>query len=441
MTNDQIIQAIDEYKASQDYKDIMQAEKYYVSKSKIKDRSFSYYYNNSLKNDPYRANNKIANNFFKMIVDQKVSYCVGKDITFEDYMPILDINEFIDEVAEEASIKKKAWVYIYINEFSELSYKIIPTEEIIAFYDDMEELSFIIRFYEKNKKYVETYDKDVKSTYMLDGTDLILLNSTPYILKVNDKSKDNKGIGFGRIPFICLNNNKKNLNDLGIIKDLIDIYDICLSDFANNFEDFQDIIIKLKNYKGDLSDEASISNVLELIKKYGIANVDEDGDIEFLTKEVPYAARKEFLETIRKNIYLFSQAVDTDTLTGSNLTNIVIKSKFESLDQKANKFIKQLKRFIKEIMLFENIYRKIKNLGKEYDLNKVKIIFNKRLLINESELIDNLVKSVGMLSQETRTMLNPYSTDDEYDKLKEETNKDENSGSEEEEQTENQDKL
>lgn len=430
MTIDQIIQAIDEYKASKDYKDILIGEKYYISKSKIKDRSFNYYYNNSLKKDPYRANNQIANNFFKMIVDQKVSYCVGKDITFEDYEPILNINEFIDEVAEEASIKKKAWVYIYINEFSELSYKIIPTEEIIAFYDNMDELEFIIRCYEKDKKYVETYDKNVKTTYILDGTDLILLNAIPYILKANDTSNDNKGIGFGKIPFVCLNNTKKNLNDLEIIKDLIDVYDICLSDFANNFEDFQDIIIKLQNYKGDMTNEAEISNVIELIKKYRIVNVDEDGDIGFLTKEIPYAARKEFLETIRKNIYLFSQAVDTDTLTGSNLTNIVIKSKFESLDQKANKFIKQLTKFIKEVMLFENIYRKLKTLGKEYDLNKAKIIFNKRLLINEGELVDNLVKSYEMLSQETRTMLNPYSTDDEYDKLKEEMNGDDNSDSE-----------
>lgn len=422
MDKDTILEAIDKFKASKDYKDILEAERYYESKSKIKNRIFNYFYNNTVKKDPYRANNRIANNFFKMIVDQKVSYCVGKDITFEDYEPLLNINDFIDESAEEASIKKKSWLHIYINGLSELSYKIIPTEEVIPYYNDLDELIFLIRFYKKNnKEYVETYDNKVKSTFILTARhELEFQNKINHVLS-KDQEKQDSELSFGRVPFICLSNTKRNLNDLEIIKDLIDAYDICLSDFANNFEDFQDIIIKLVNYKGNTKTEADLGQLLESIKKYGIINVDENGNVEFLTKEIPVVARKEFMEIVRKNIYLFSQAVDTDTLTGSNLTNIVIKSKFESLDQKANKFIKQLKMFIKEIMIFENIFRGLKNL-KELDIDKAKIIFNKRLLINESELIDNLVKSDDMLSQETRTMLNPYSTEDEYNKLKKEMN-------------------
>lgn len=420
MNTDEIIKEIDKFKASKDYKDIMEAKRYYVNNSKIKNRTFNYYYNNSLKKDPYRANNRIANNFFKMIVDQKVSYCVGKDITFEDYDPILDINEFIDESAEEASIKKKSWLYLYIDEKSELQYKIIPTEEVIPIYDDFDKLIFIIRFYKRNDKdYVETYDYMEKKTYIINDKHELSITTTTPIVKNNEKQDEKLKLGV--IPFIKLSNTKVNLNDLEIIKDLIDAYDVCLSDFANNFEDFQDVFIKLVNYKGNLKTEADISEAREFFKKYAMANVGEGGDVEFLTREIPINARKEFMEIVRKNIYLFSQAVDTDTLTGSNLTNIVIKSKFESLDQKANKFIKQLKTFIKEIMLFENIFRKLKNL-KPLDIDKAKIIFNKRLLINESELIDNLVKSDDMLSQETRTMLNPYSTEDEYNKLKKEMN-------------------
>ena len=53
--------------------------------------------------------------------------------------------------------------------------------------------------------------------------------------------------GWGRVPFIPLRNNEKELTDLQLVKGLIDAYDLVSSEGTNNLLDLVDLYWVMKN--------------------------------------------------------------------------------------------------------------------------------------------------------------------------------------------------
>jgi SPP1 family phage portal protein len=223
------------------------------------------------------------------------------------------------------------------------------------------------------------------------------------------------------VPFIPLYNNRYKTNDLLRIKCFVDAYDEVVSDFANNFIDFQELILFIKNYNENVSTETAAKELMEWLKKYKIVSVRGDGAMDIISKEVPYQARGEFLLILKKLIYSFGQGVDIDELKGSSLTNVVVKAYFALLDIKANKFIKQCRKFIKEMLKFANKYNEIKN-QQGFDINIVEIVFNKSLIINEKEIIESIAAADSFTSLETQVANNPLvdNAEDELKKIEEE---------------------
>jgi|GEM_PF-3465119 len=423
MDGKEIFLKINEFISSTLYKSMLNGLRYYKCKNDIINRKFYYYKLGVKEEDSFRANEKIPNDFLKIIIDQKVHYCVGKDVIIEGVNDLpFDINDEIDHIAEEASQKSKAWCFVWIDKDGNFRQKKVESETIIDIYDGTIEKNLIglIRTYTQDKfNYAEYWTDFDKSIYVQDGSKYILLETTSHL--------DN-GVSWGKIPFVRMLNNQYEMTDLDNIKDLIDSYDLNLSDFSNNFIDFQDVIYKLKNYSETLRDDTAISDFLDFLKKYKVVNVDENGDFEVLTNEIPSQARIQYLEILRKNIFNMAHAVDTEKLSGGDLTNVTIKAYFTNLDIKANKFIKEIKRYIKDMLYFSNEYKAMNGLPID-DLTKTNIIVNKSQLINEAEIIDSLVASQGMISQETIVKNHPLVDDyeDEIKKINEENSKNEES--------------
>lgn len=397
------------------YKMMVDGERYYLTNNDIKTRKFFYWSRKEKHPDIYRSNVKIANNFFKTILDQKISYCLGKDVVVKNFNPSFDINEEIYYVAEAASQKSIGWLFIYVDIDGVLKQKTIPSETIIEITDGTIEdnVTEIIRIYDLgDDKFCEVWDNLSKTTYQLkDGL----------YQEISTETHLNNNISWGVIPFIKLENNRYGYSDLDPIKPLIDAYDLIISDFANNFIDFQEIILLVKNYAENVKTEEAAAEFMEFLKKNKVINVKDNGDVEILSKEVPFQARKEFLEILRKNIFLFAQAVDIDDLSGSNLTNVNIKSKFSMLDQKANKFLKECKKFVIGLLTFSNKYNEIQKQSKQISqITASDIIFNKSQLINESEKIHDCIDMVGtgVAAQETIVANNPIVDDPEKELVK-----------------------
>ena len=415
-----LLKIISDFKNSQSYKDMLVGERYFKGTNDIIYRSFHYTTTEGEIMDRYRANNKVSDNFFKIITEQKVNYVVGNEVIIQNSKPYLDVNEEIDYLCEEACMKAVGWLHVYIDEIGELKQVVIPSEQVIPRYTPTlkKELMQVIRFYKIGEsEIVEVWDNIYVTYYTL-------IKDQGYV-QYEQRTHFSTG-SFGKVPFIPLYNNRYEINDLNSIKVLIDCYDVVMSDFCNNFEDFQQVLYKLVNYAKTVDDEQMACELFEFIKKYGFVNVADGGDFDIIQREVPYLARKELLQIIKQNLYLIAQAVDPDILRGNSLTNVVIEASYTLLELKANKFIKMIKKFLRELLYFDNFYRSLKKMAVD-DMTKVSFDFNKAILMNKAETVETLVLCVQnkIMSIKTAVTKNPYidNADEEMLLLKEEEDK------------------
>lgn len=404
--SEEITEIINRWLENPNRKKMIEGNRYYLTNNDIKYREFRYHGQDGHVNDEYRANVRISNNFLSTIIDQKISYCLGKDVLPENFPTLnIDINENIDEVAEEASQKSVGWIFFYPDEFSFLQQKVLESEDIIEIRATSidEKLIAIIRLYENsNTKYAELWTENNKVLYEKPK------NKSEYIQM--ELSTHFDGGSWGIIPFVPLYNNRYKTTDLETIKPLIDAYDLTISDFANNFIDFQELILFIKNYSENVSTEQAAKELMDWLKKYKVINVKQDGSLDIISKEVPYQARKEFLSILRKLIFLFGKGVDIDELSGGSLTNVAIKAHFSYLDMKSNKFIKQVKKYLKKVLVIDNKWNELRGKQKG-SIEKAKFIFNKSIIINEVEIIEGCVKSDGIISNRTNVKNHPWVDD------------------------------
>ena len=95
---------------------------------------------------------------------------------------------------------------------------------------------------------------------------------------------------------------------------------------------------------------------------------------------------------------------------GSNPNMMNILSMYSDIDIDSIGMEKEYSTSIENIIWFINTH--LANTGQGNYMNEnVNIVFNKNILINESELIDNCIKSKDMLSNETIIAKHPWVTD------------------------------
>ena len=98
-----------------------------------------------------------------------------------------------------------------------------------------------------------------------------------------------------------------------------------------------------------------------------------------------------------------------DRLSG-NPNEMNIQSMYSDIDLDANGIETQLQASFEELLWFINMH--LYNMGYgDFENEQVEFIFNRDMLINESSVIDNCAKSVGMISDETIVANHPWIDD------------------------------
>jgi len=391
--------------------------------------------------DPYSANNKLPSGYFKILVDQKVNYLLGNEITFdtedeeelEDTLP-QGYHKKIKKAAKETSKKARAWIQPYINSDGEFELKHIPSEQVIPVYKphNPDELELVIRYYqvktmneddeavEVNR--VEVWDDETVAYYqenhktglyhLIDEERLQQLFGEPYSnpkyhferdIKFGDRLAEREGLAWGKVPFVPLYNNDEEDYDLQPVKRFIDAYDIVNSDFINNLEDFQDVYWVLKGYNGQ-----NLTEFLRKVKAFRGFKTSHDGEARAETIDIPDQARKEALRQLEQDIFNFGMGVNPNQLGDGNITNVVIKSRYANLDLKCDQFEDEVKEFIFKLMYFVNRYREI-NGQEEIELDDVE--FDRAMMVNETELAELANESRGHISERTRLSNDPRVSD------------------------------
>nr|DAV55876.1 MAG TPA: PORTAL PROTEIN [Caudoviricetes sp.] len=375
-------------------------------------------------------NDRLVNNQYGKLVDQKVNYLLGKEILFNTqdniYSDILnnkifnaDFDRLIQEVGEDSLNCGIGWLYVGYDEFGNLSMQRLKPWQVIPCWADEEHtiLDYAIRIYPvvyyegKNEKEVlkiEIYEekgitklvKDGGKIYP-DGTDW----QVPYFYS------NKQPLAWDKIPLIPFRANRNELPLLKRVKSLQDALNLMLSNYTNGMqEDPRNTILVLKNYDGE-----NLGEFRQNLSTYGAVKVrtadGSQGGVDTLSIQVNAENYKVIIDLLKKAIIENAMGYDAkdDRLSG-NANQMNIQSMYSDIDLDANKMETEYKASLQRLLWFVNAYLSQTGQG-DYFGEDVEIVFNRDVLINEGEAIDNCVKSLNVLSKETVVKNHPWVND------------------------------
>lgn len=386
-------------------------------------------------------NAHVVDNQYTKMVDQKVNYLVGKPFTFncenKAYVQILGkrfnagFRRMLKYVTEDALNGGKGWLFVHYDEQGELCFRRFPAFQVLPFWadDDHTTLDAAARLYlqevwdglaKKIVKRVELFKPDGIYRYVLEGSTLIpdveLGDYASYITrKTGDKVEH---FNWDRFPLIAFKYNKKEIPLIRRVKSLQDGINCLLSDFENNMEENpRNTILILKDYDGE-----NLGEFRRNLATYGVVKVRENGGVDSLGVVVTAENYKAILELFKKALIENAGGYDAkdDRLSG-NPNQMNIQSMYSDIDLDANGMETEFQAAFEQLLWFVNQDLKTKGAG-DFEQEEITVIFNRDILINESEAITNCQNSVGILSNETIVEQHPWTKDaqTELERLKKE---------------------
>lgn len=413
----EILDLINEYKFSNEYAIMAEAEKYYFGENTEILNRLQWFFNSKGQQevDKFKANNQIPCNYYKKITKQEVQYLLGNGVTMDNDIK-KQIGKNFDLLLQKAGLNARihgvTYIYCYINQENKFMTNNFKATELLPLFDEFNgELRAAIRFYQidvSKPMIIEVYTEEGKTVYINNDKDIKLLEPLkPYKLKVKRDimGEEVQQENWSTLPIIAYWGDETHKTTFTpSLKNKIDLYDIIMSDFGNNLEDNNDIYWVLKNYQGQ-----GMSEFLADYKYFKTVRTDDDGEATMKTFDTPYEARETALNLIRTQIYEDTMALDIKALTGGSLTNVAINSAKTDLDLKVDEFEWQTVEMIDKILSLFNEYKKVEL--------KEDIKFIRRTLTNDTEIIENIYKMRSDIDLKTALKLNPYIDDKEIENI------------------------
>lgn len=405
-------------------------QRYYEAEHDI--RNFRIFFINAdgqLQEDKHKSNIKISHPFFTELVDQAVQYMLSGEGGFvRSDTPELqaemdayfneneDFTSELYEVLTGCIAKGFEYAYAYKNAEGKTAFQCadsIGVAEVEARFASDGQAHILFHYLDRidkdGKKIVRIQDWTAEQTafYVREGDGKIVkdeaqeYNPRPHSFYKKDGDDSTYYESFGFIPFFRLDNNKKQFSGLKPIKGLIDDYDLMSCGLSNNIQDTNEALYVVKGFSGDNLDELMFN-----IKGKKHIGVDEDGDVEVRTIDIPYEARQTKLELDEKNIYRFGFGLNTAGLKDTAATtNIAIKSAYSLLDLKVNKLEIRLKQFMRKLL--KVVLAEINEANNtDYQQKDVYFSFDRELPVNEQENAQVELIDAQRRQTEITTLLN-----------------------------------
>lgn len=419
---------LDKWNASDKKRLMAEAEKYYRNRSDVQNKR------NTLKN---RSNVKIEHPILRKFIEQKVNYLLSNSwsVKSENAAYTKELNNIFDDRARQAfkswgkeTIKKGiGFVQLYFDG-GKLRFKRIPSEQIIPFWTDGEhiQLEAVIRFYEqtvyegRNEKHitrVEYYDSEGVKYFVRDG------GAVAADYDKNDKefhfTDGSKGYNWSEPPFLWLKYTEEELPLFYFIKELIDDINWQESVTADLLRDIANFIYIIKNYSGSDADE-----VIKELKEKLMVLVEGDGDVDKLTSDINIDAVIKLLDKHRRDIYDYSRSVDTQDPNLGDASGQALKFRYADLDMDCNDLETEIQLAMENMKIFIDDYLKLTGKG-SFKNDDFEVTFKRDVIVNETEIIDNVIKSQGHISNALKISRHPWveNVETELEKIKEEKQK------------------
>lgn len=372
-------------------------------------------------------NNRLVDNQYSKLVDQKTNYALGKPITLatpdDTYLEALQeifdkrTSRQIRRLGEEAISSGIAWLYPYYNEQGDFKFKVFPGYEVMPIWYDNTHTDLVeaVRYYpdalldnDGNLTEVnvcEIYTMNGIDRYILEGSTLKQHPVEPHInyLRFGDAEYN-----WQRLPLIPFKYNDKEIPLIRRVKGLQDSLNQVLSDFQNNMEeDPRTTILVLKNYDG-----TNIPEFRRNLATYGVVKVRTvdgvQGGVETLRIEVNAQNYQAILMQLKRAIIENGRGFDAkEERMDGDPNQMNIESMYTDIDLDVNQMETEFQAGFEELKWF--IDQHLIHIGKgDFTSEQVEFIFNRDIFINEDAIIDNCVKSVGIISTKTIVARHPW---------------------------------
>lgn len=444
MTFNEFLEAeIDRWKHSRKRKMMLDGERYYNGDHDIMRRKREVIVEGGARmEDTNLPNNKLVDNQFAKMVDQKTNYLLSKPITYESedskYNDLLagifnaKFQRILRNGGVDAFCGGGSWLYVYIDDKGKLQFQRFAPHEVLPFWKDSEhdELDCAVRVYR-----VEAYEGKTLKTiekvevFTVDGIGRYVLESGKLIADVDNPSENYIKAGeneynWERIPLVFFRTNAQEIPLIKKVKGLQDALNTMLSDLPNAMEENaggQSILV-IKNYDG--TDLGEFRRNLATFKAVKVRTQDgADGGLESLQVEVNAANYESVLKLLKKAIIENAMGYDAkDDRLGGNANQMNIKSMYSDIDLAASEMEGEYQASFVQLLELVNAYLSATGKG-DYSDKPVTITFNKDIIINEVEIINALVSLGVKVSNETLLGQLPFinNVQTELERVKEES--------------------
>ena len=373
------------------------------------------------------ANNKLVDNQYKKLVDQKTNYVLGKPLTIatkqSEYAELLQkvfskkLHRQLRTLAQYAVDGGIAWLYPYPQD-GEFKVTVFPAYEICPVWKDKAhtELECVMRYYSE-----ETFN-DKGGTILVYHVDLFTTHGITHFIYQGGKLipaekphtdylyVGDKGYNWNRLPIIPFKYNSKEIPLIRGVKPLQDALNQVLSDFQNNMEeDPRTTILVLKNYDG-----TNIPEFRQNLATYGVIKVTTvdgvQGGVETLNVEVNAQNYQAILMQLKRAIVENGRGFDAkEERMDGDPNQMNIESMYTDIDLDVNTMETEFQAGFEELKWFIDQYL-IHQGNADYTEEAAEFIFDRDFFINESTKINNAVQLKGIISNKTLLAHIPWVT-------------------------------
>ena len=378
-------------------------------------------------------NNRLVDNQYRKLVDQKTNYVLGKPITIatakSEYLKSLNkvfnkkVHRKLRTLAQNAVNGGIAYLYPFYGPDGSFNIAVFPATEICPIWSDKEHtvLDRAMRYYAE-----ETFDHKGQTTlihhvdlFTVDGiTHFIYKNGTLIPSKIPHSDYiyvNDKGYNWDRLPIIPFKYNSKEIPLIRDVKSLQDALNETISEFKNRMdEDPRNAILVLENYDG-----ANLAEFRQMLALYGVVKVRSEngahGGVKVLTVEVKAENYQALEMQLKRALIENGRGFDAkEERMDGDPNQMNIESMYTDIDLDVNAMETEFQAGFEELKWFIDQYL-ITNGEPDYTEEPVEFVFNRDIFINEDAKIDNCMKSVGLISTKTILSRHPWVTNVEHE--------------------------
>lgn len=359
------------------------------------------------------SNNKLASNFFHRLNTQRCTYLLGNGVSFPDTNTKDKLGDKFDtdlkKLAYKALIHGVSFGFWNVDRLH-----VFPVTQFVPLWDEETgALRAGIRFWKLDTDkptMAILYEEDGYTKYRseagLDNYDFQEIQpKKAYKTIIQHTDVDGDAIigeeNYGSLPIVPLWGSSLKQSTLVGMQQKIDSFDLIRSGFANDLTDCSQIYWIIENC-GGMSDK-DLAKFRDRMKINHIVTADTDASkVTPYTQEIPYQARKVYLDDIRAGIYEDFGGLDVHTIA-AGATNDHIDAAYQAMDEEADDFEYQVIEFIQQVLTLMGI--------------EDTPTFKRNRISNQKEQTEMILSSANYLDAETVLKKLPFISIDEIEDI------------------------